>query len=577
MVRPVRSLFIALLVLLTAVSAAPAQEEDAALRIHPEAARLQAQSYIVEGEYAKAGRYLQRYLKSNPDDSQAWLIQASVFEHIQRYDLAWKALDRAGDVRGAYLARARVTFKQDQFETATEWVRRALERDADYADAWHFLGYLQLTRKQYKEAEESLRTASEKGTTRIAANAYYLGQALYHQGKFEEAEEQLRAAQAEGEGTDYVKPSEDFLDLIVLRRQQVEREKAPPKPGASTSTGGARKPKKDWSAYAQLLFEYDTNVELLPDSALNTPSNPFGGKDSFRANLVFGGDWTFLRTGPAELHATGDMALIYHFADSAKDAQLIMLQGGSYADVQQKLGGRSVVWSPFVLGRVVMFGTFGSPRNFNPGVDNINDEFELGINDPFSIELEPGFRFAMAHSKTMRTGVTLSYTVARFTKQAPNGGNPQSVRDSHTFRTTVSETLLLGLRADNDLKLIPQLRAGLRFAEDQEFSYYAIEPGVRAEWRATEKVIAEAGLSYRYENHFKSQADPAMGIEARVDQTIRARAGGRYRLLKKRDWSLWGVGQYLLESNFSTQDGPPPNPPLAYTKHVISLGFRARF
>ena len=116
-----------LTLLLPATSFAQDEGAPAALKVHPEAARLNAEALIAEGKYRDAGRYLQKYLNGNPTDEEAWLLQASVFEHIKRYDLAERALSRAGEVRGVYLARARIAYRQDKFPEALAAVRKALE------------------------------------------------------------------------------------------------------------------------------------------------------------------------------------------------------------------------------------------------------------------------------------------------------------------------------------------------------------------------------------------------------------------------------------------------------------------
>lgn len=557
-----------LTLLLPATSFAQDEGGPAALKVHPEAARLNAEALIAEGNYRDAGRYLQKYLNGNPTDEEAWLLQASVFEHIKRYDLAERALSRAGEVRGVYLARARIAFKQDKFPEALAAVRKALERDPEYADAHHFLGYLLITQKQYAEAVESLRTADEKGTHKPAANAYYWGQALFELKDYDAAELQFRRVAELNPESDYVKPAEDFLDLIGLRRDQQAKKNAPAAASAQKKAAGAGAPKKDWSAYTQLLLEYDTNVELLPDnSALLITSATPGKKSAFRSSFAGGGDFSVLKSGSTEYHLTGDLQVLAHFNNSARDAQVVSLQGGGYANIAGKLGAEKMMYVPFLLGRTVFFGTFGTPL---PGID----EYKI-FGRPFSIEAEPGMRLLMQQGQRGFLTATLSYVLSRFTTKSLNGAAPQSERDAHTFRLGYAQTRVWGMLGQDNLKLTGGLKAGLRFAEDQNYSYWALEPDLRAEWRPIEVFVVEGNLRYRYENHYKSPTSAAAGLKKRVDQTIGARLGTRYRLMKEDDFRLWLVAQYLFEGNLSTNDTPPVD--LEYHKHVISLGIRATF
>ena len=569
-----------------------AQDEAAAgpatLQIHPEAARLQAQSLIAEGNFLEAGRFLQSYLRSNPGDEEAWLLQAYVFENIQRYDLAIKAVERAGEIRGVFLAKARILFAQGDIPGATEAVRESLRRYPDFADAHHFLGYLLLTQKQYQAAADSLQEADHFKTTKVVPNAFYLGRAYYRLGRYDEAEERLRFAQQEGAGTGYEKGAADFLDLIELARNPAAAAPsavaaAKPKPKARGDSG---QKKKSWTAYASLLFEYDTNVELLPDSALALPQNDFGRTWGLRTATAAGGDWGFLKTGNIEFHVNGDLSLLTHFHPSgAKDAQILALQGGGYMNIGHSIAGAQAVWSPFILARIVSFGTFGTPQDFD--ADGFVDEFEFGLNDPFSIEIEPGVRFTYQRASHAQTRATFSYTLSRFSSQAPGGSDPQSLRDANTFRLTVGERWTLRLLNRDDFNLTGRVRFGFRNAQDANYDFWALEPSLRAEWQPIEIVVVELSLRYRYENHFKSPAFTASTANhvARTDQLIGAVLGARYRLFKDSDWSLWAIGQYLFEMNLSTSDGSTqvgtsgvgPSPDLQYDKHVISLGIRATF
>lgn len=450
-----------------------AEEEGgpASLQVHPEAARLNAEALIAEGKYRDAGRYLQTYLNGNPADEEAWLLQASVFEHIKRYDLAERALTRAGEVRGVYLARARIAYRQDKFPEALAAVRKALERDPEYADAHHFLGYLLVTQKQYAEAAESLESADEKGTSKPAANAYYWGQSLFNLKDYDAAELQLRRVAELNPESDYVKPAEDFLDLIGLRRDQEAKKNAAAAAPARKQPAKSSAPKKDWSAYAQLLVEYDTNVELLPDhSELLLSSATPGKKSAYRISFAGGGDYAFAKSGPAEYHASGDLQVLAHVSNSGRDAQVVSAQGGGYAIVKDKWDSSDTSYMPFLLGRAVFFGTFGTPL---PGVP----EYKV-FGRPFSIEVEPGARFTLQQSERALFATTISYILSRYTtKILTVGSPPQSERDAHTFRIGFSQTLVSGL-----VKLTGGLKTGLRLAEDQNYNFWALEPNIRVEW-----------------------------------------------------------------------------------------------
>ncbi|MEW6778205.1 MAG: CDC27 family protein [Bdellovibrionota bacterium] len=536
----------------------PVEGASARLQLSAEAVKLRVQVLLSDREYNNAGKMLQAYLKRKPNDQEAQLLFAQVFEGLKRYELALKALDKAGETRGVHLVRSRILFKQDNFDGAMK--EAELSAAAGNPDGYHFLGYLQVVKKDYEKALPWFEKADKEGTTKYVANHYYWGQALYYLKRYDEAEKHLQVAQREGRGTDYVKPSEDLLDVILSNRGRLTR--VPESQPEEEEKEGARK----WKAYLQLAVEYDSNTTLLPDGQ-PAPSSSLPGKEDGIRNVLAGHlDAELLRKTDWAVMTSADATFAYDYL--VKHVQLFSFQGGVLSPVGFRIGPDPASITPFGLIRVVYYGKFTSPRNSN---------YQLGFGDegPFSKDLEPGLRLLWKHNERYAFSLAGSYINSSYTDQV-TGSAPQSDRNSHNIRVTLMEIMNFDFMREKDFTLNAFFTGAYRKAKDADFSYFSGEIGVDGDLKIDDLLIGEGGLVVRHENYFDSPSSDGDPLpEQRKDWIINFNLGGRYQLHKEKGVEYWALLKYFWDHNFSSVD--VSSTVLSYDKHVISLGIRADF
>lgn len=559
---PCQSAWLASLVLSLIVIGSPsgalAQDGGARLQLRPEAVRLKAQVLLQEENYYQAGRMLQAYLRRNPDDGEAWLLQARVFEGIDRLDLALKALERAGERQGVHLTKARILLRQGKKDEALAEAQEAVRRYPNFGNAWHFLGYLHVTRNEFRPAVEAFEQAEKNGTTLQIANNFYWGQSLYQLGQYDASEDKLQRARefeaAGGADTSFSTPIQDFLDAILIKRRQLARKRPP----EAQKTPAPAKPGRPWTAYALLGLEFDSNVTLAPDGEPTFPR-----EEGVRNVLAFGGDVRLLRRGAVGMRAKADAVIAYDYLFDA--GQLFSVQAGVYSPIRFKIGGRAVQVAPLYLTRVVWFGAFDDDDAFDGGTRVAPT---IGA-EPFSIDLEGGAQFRWQHGERATFSTSLSYYFSAFTSEPVSQTAPGDLRDSNNLRLSVGETLLFDTRRKGDLRLDLNLLGALRFVQDrgnqeaENFSYWAVEPQVRVDWNAWRELFVGMDAAYRFEDHYESDVTG----EKRRDQTLGLGAGVRCKIGKWGQGEWWANLRYLFEQNFSTLNSSPD---LEYTKHVVS-------
>lgn len=161
----------------------------------------------------------------NALEDLAWLIGQVEPEMLNKYDEAIEAFSEAVLAREQtaepFLARARCSYKRaaesfqgaKYLEAAESDVRRALELNAEFAEAQYLLGMVQLYRAQYADAQQSVTTAykkalEQKRTDELPTYAYarvivakvYAQSVADQAPKAEEFSEQLALARELAEG-----------------------------------------------------------------------------------------------------------------------------------------------------------------------------------------------------------------------------------------------------------------------------------------------------------------------------------------------------------------------------------------
>ena len=232
------------------------------------------------GQYSEAERFFRAALDANPGDSRA----------------------------SFYLGQTLIRLKRP--EAAQEIFEKLLQKNQSDGRAWLGLGMSQYNRGQYTEALVSMENAEkylpsdplvfyyqglvyhQKGAFDLSPGRflrartlspdlaapchYYSGIAYYQRGLIEEAREEFTAA---------VKTGEPESELVKSARQFLEQ------------AGGEVAGPKRWDLIGTVMFQFDSNVVLLP-LGTSPPGGPSGisQKEDFRTAFFVRGEYRPLQT-----------------------------------------------------------------------------------------------------------------------------------------------------------------------------------------------------------------------------------------------------------------------------------------
>jgi tetratricopeptide (TPR) repeat protein len=114
-------------------------------------------------EPAEAIPFFAKYVQLAPDDPRGRFALGVAYFRASDFDASRRELtavaDRAETAAGAQYFLARLARQSNQLEEAMQRVKRSIEANDSYADAWAELGLLQTRSGNYAEAERSLQKA----------------------------------------------------------------------------------------------------------------------------------------------------------------------------------------------------------------------------------------------------------------------------------------------------------------------------------------------------------------------------------------------------------------------------------
>ena len=192
-------------------------------------------------------------------------------------------------------------FNTGQYAEAKEWLERAHRENIERYVSAYFLGLSLYRLGDDAGAITYLTEAKTDPEVHVAAE-YYAGLALSRQGKTAEARSQFEQVARE-------QPQSEIGQAAQRGTGEVRQ---PPTPG------GAAKP---WSLYAELDFQYDSNVVIAPSDSALTTAQGISHKDDGSTVLRAGGAYTLLDTDLGTLRASYDFYQSIHFQLTAFDLQ----------------------------------------------------------------------------------------------------------------------------------------------------------------------------------------------------------------------------------------------------------------
>ena len=174
-------------------------------------------AHVYSDRFEGAARKLvDEVLQANDEAIEAHLLSAKMNLEEGRLDAVEKDLDRAEDIAErkqhpplevyAYRAALDVVRGGD----GDRWVKRALEYNPRYGDAYEAIAHIEVTRRRYSQAVELLRRAVEVDPTLSSAHAE-LGINLLRLGKVEDGQRHLATAY---EGDPYSVTTVNTLRLL---------------------------------------------------------------------------------------------------------------------------------------------------------------------------------------------------------------------------------------------------------------------------------------------------------------------------------------------------------------------------
>jgi tetratricopeptide (TPR) repeat protein len=182
------------------------QELDAALKKSPDDRELRSRRAILLAELGKTEQGVSEAKKllngkGGPEDRDAYLTLANVYDKGKKWEEMGKALDQADKLSKTDDEKENVIFQRGamyermkKIELAEEQFRKVLEMDPDSAAALNYLGYMLADRNmRLQEALDFIQRAVEKDPEN-GAYIDSLGWVQFRLGRLQDAEDNLRRA-----------------------------------------------------------------------------------------------------------------------------------------------------------------------------------------------------------------------------------------------------------------------------------------------------------------------------------------------------------------------------------------------
>ena len=273
--------------------------------------------------------------------SQALYARGLVAFDAGQWQQAYRLFDQAVQADGtdalALYYRGLTQARRGLRPAAIQDLEAALKLKPTLPRAALDLGIAYFDAAQYPQAKTWLERAHQQGAERFTA-AFFLGLTLYRLGDDSGAQTYLNEAKADPE----LRPSAQYYTGLALLRQgktaagraelaQVTREQpqsevgtaAQPYAGAEARqppSAASAQPKKPWSLYGELGFEYDSNVVIAPSDS-SFKSAGISRQADGRAVLQAGGSYTLLDSDIGSLRAEYDFYQSVHFRLTEFDLQ----------------------------------------------------------------------------------------------------------------------------------------------------------------------------------------------------------------------------------------------------------------
>jgi tetratricopeptide (TPR) repeat protein len=269
------------------------------------------------GEWEKAYSLFNQAVEADPSDALALYYRGLTQARRGMLAPAIQDMEQALKLRPglphAALDLGVAYFDSGQYPTARTWLQRAHEQPADRFIAAYFLGLTLYRLGDYAAAQAAFKEAEPDPELRPAAH-YYEGLALLKLGKPSLARGELAEAAREQPQTE-----------IGRITQEYTRGEARQPPAAIAA---ARK--KPWSVYADLAFQYDSNVQLAPSDSDFKAAQGIGRESDGRTAIGAGGDYVLLDSDLGSVRAEYDFyqSVHFHLTDFDLQGHRVLLDAG---------------------------------------------------------------------------------------------------------------------------------------------------------------------------------------------------------------------------------------------------------
>lgn len=260
-------------------------------------------------QWAQAARLFGEAVQADPRDALALYYRGLARGHEGLFAAAIQDIDQSLKLNPtlphAALDLGIAYFNAGQYAPARIWIERAYEQGTERFTAAYFLGLTLYRLGEDAAAQTYLKEAEADPDLRPSAH-YYEGLALLRQGKPEAARSELAETAREQPQSEMGKAAQAYAGGAAVRQ--------PP-------AGLAQKPRKPWSLYAALDFQYDSNVVIAPsDSEVKTEKGISRQADG-RGVIAAGGSYVLLDGDAGSVRAQYDLYQSVHFRLTQFDLQ----------------------------------------------------------------------------------------------------------------------------------------------------------------------------------------------------------------------------------------------------------------
>jgi Tfp pilus assembly protein PilF len=473
------------------------------------------------GHDAAALALFQQAVTADPKDVHALYYRALGYGHAGQYKEAaadLKIVVAAGDptIYRDTLELGYAEYRLNHFDDAAAALQSAVQRPRAAGEATLLLGIVEIRRGNYAVARANLAKVEALDASLALQARYYQGLAAYRAGDEGTAVAEFTWVSQQPGGGPFPHEASAFLDAM---RQN-----------------GAKR----YRLYAGVALEYDSNVQLAPDSdSLSHGVYGISNKDDGRTVFTAGGKYSLLSTPSWNVAIGYDFLQSLHFDLDSFDVQ------SHQASVET-----SWVRGPLTLG---MAGAFDY---------DMLDEKSLDVG---------GYLLPWARWDEGAFGHTEVYYRLRHRNFVEQPYSP--VRDSLNNATGIRQYFSLGMPTRN-------IVIGYRFDSDEadhgsataalnghQYDYHGDQFEGGVQWDFGHDWFADAVYAYKLENYAHASGFVSLTGDSRDDDRHTVIA----RVEKRLNEYLWLNASYIFRFNSSDENS------FQYTRHITSLGLEARY